>query len=116
MHYERKSQPLLPVPKFLWRLGKNIIIGLLLISLAMAIGMIGYRLTEHMSWVDSFVNAAMILSGMGPMGQLATNAGKIFAGLYALFSGLTFILVIGVVFAPLAHRLIHRFHMSDEKK
>ena len=76
--------------------------------------MLGYHFFEKMPWVDAFVNAAMILSGMGPMGALATTNGKIFAGCYALFSGLAFILIIGLIFAPILHRLFHRFHLEND--
>lgn len=77
--------------------------------------MVGYHFSEKMSWIDAFVNASMILSGMGPLGQLNTEAGKIFAGCYALFSGLAFILITGLIFAPVLHRLFHRFHVDSEK-
>ena len=69
-----------------------------------------------MTWLDSFVNAAMILSGMGPVGQLQTDIGKLFAGCYALFSGLAFVSAIGVVFAPIFHRFIHRFHLEADSE
>jgi len=74
--------------------------------------MAGYHFFEGLSWIDSFANAAMILSGMGPLNTLTTFNGKMFAGLYALFSGLTFITVIGVVLAPIVHRLFHRLHLQ----
>jgi hypothetical protein len=75
--------------KFLIHLTRNVLIGCLSISIALYIGMLGYHVYEHMNWVDAFANAAMILSGMGPLTPLVTTAGKIFAGCYALFSGLT---------------------------
>ncbi len=74
--------------------------------------MIGYRSLERMPWVDAFVNAAMILSGMGPVGPLQTDAGKLFAGCYALFSGLAFVTALGLIFAPLFHRFLHKFHLE----
>ncbi|MGD0253927.1 MAG: hypothetical protein ABSC01_14675 [Verrucomicrobiota bacterium] len=80
------------------------------------IGMVGYRAFEPMSWVDAFVNAAMILSGMGPVSSLQTDAGKIFAGCYALFSGLAFLTSIGIVFAPAFHRFLHKFHVEEAKR
>jgi hypothetical protein len=76
--------------------------------------MAGYHVFEKLSWLDAFVNAAMILSGMGPLGPLQTAAGKLFAGCYALFSGLAFITTIGVVFAPVFHRFLHKFHLETE--
>jgi hypothetical protein len=100
--------------KFIIRLTRGIIIGMFMIFVALYLGMLGYHRLEHMPWTDAFVNAAMILSGMGPMGTLNTTAGKIFAGIYALFSGLFFIAVVGLIFAPLAHRLFKKWHMEDE--
>lgn len=107
---------MLPRRIFLFRFVRGIIIGLCLILIALYLGMLGYHLTERMSWTDSFVNAAMILSGMGPMGALNTTAGKIFAGIYALFSGLFFIAIVGLIFAPLAHRLFKKWRIEDEKQ
>jgi hypothetical protein len=78
--------------------------------------MIGYRSTEDMNWIDAFVNASMILSGMGPLDQPKTYSGKLFAGLYALYSGLILILASGIVLAPVVHRLFHRFHLEEEKR
>jgi hypothetical protein len=75
--------------------------------------MLGYHSFEQMSWVDAFVNAAMILSGMGPVTTLQTEGGKIFAGCYALFSGIAFITSLGVVFAPAVHRFLHKFHLEE---
>ena len=108
---EHFKAPLLPTEKFYIRLAVSIAIGILIITGALAVGMIGYHHFEHMSWVDSFVNAAMILSGMGPLTSLKASSGKVFAGFYALFSGLAFIVIIGIVFAPVVHRFLHKFHL-----
>jgi len=110
--FEHRSRPLLPPGQFYARLARCIGISLAIIVVALGIGMAGYHVLEKMSWVDAFVNAAMILSGMGPVGNLNTDAGKIFAGCYALFSGLAFITSIGVVFTPLFHRFLHKFHLE----
>jgi hypothetical protein len=99
---------------FLLRLGRNFLFGIVIIACSLTIGVLGYHYFENMSWVDAFVNASMILSGMGPLGTLQTTAGKIFAGIYALFSGIMFIVVIGVVFAPVIHWFFQRFHMVDK--
>lgn len=88
---------------------------LLLVAFALGIGMAGYRTFEPMSWVDAFVNAAMILSGMGPVSSLQTDGGKIFAGCYALFSGLAFLTSLGIVFAPVFHRFLHKFHVEESR-
>ena len=88
----------------------------MVVAVALGVGMVGYRNFEPMSWVDAFVNAAMILSGMGPVSSLQTDAGKIFAGCYALFSGLAFITSITVVFAPVFHRFLHKFHSEENRR
>lgn len=113
--YEKHHEPLISTHKFILRLGKNSLIALAAIALAMLLGMLGYHYFEKMSWVDAFANAAMILSGMGPLEALHTPAGKIFAGLYALFSGLAFIVIMGVIFAPVVHRIFHHFHLNSNK-
>jgi len=87
-----------------------------LLVFALGLGMAGYHEFENLNWVDAFVNAAMILSGMGPVNQLNTNGGKIFAGCYALFSGLVFISAASIMIAPVAHRALHRFHLESGKK
>lgn len=112
---EKKHHALLPRKKFFLKLGRSIIIGWLVILIALFIGICGYHYFEKMSWVDAFVNAAMILSGMGPLGTLSTQAGKIFAGCYALFSGLAFIVIIGIIFAPVIHRFFHAIHLDYDK-
>ncbi len=101
---------------FYQRLARSAAAALLVVAVALGIGMIGYRAFEPMSWVDAFVNAAMILSGMGPVASLQSDAGKIFAGCYALFSGLAFITSIGIIFAPAFHRFLHRFHVEESKR
>ena len=88
----------------------------ILAVVGLAIGMAGYASLEGMSLADSYVNAAMILSGMGPMGELKTTAGKIFAGSYAIFSGLLLVIATGFVLAPIFHRVLHQFHMESQKQ
>lgn len=85
-----------------------------LAAMGLSLGMAGYALTEGMSLVDSFLNAAMILSGMGPVGELKTTAGKIFAGAYAIFSGLFIVVATGFVLTPLLHRVVHILHVGDD--
>jgi hypothetical protein len=114
--FEHRSKPLLPLPAFYARLARSACLGLLVIVTALGIGMLGYHAFEQMSWVDAFVNAAMILSGMGPVSSLQTDAGKIFAGCYALFSGLAFLTSLGIIFAPAFHRFLHRFHAEESKR
>ncbi len=81
-----------------------------LVSVSLLAGMAGYHFLESMSWIDAFVNAAMILSGMGPLATPQTFAGKLFAGLYALYSGLLVIVATGILLAPVFHRVLHKFH------
>jgi hypothetical protein len=113
--FESRSKPLLSRRAFFARLAQSACLGLLIIVLSLGIGMIGYHGFESLPWVDAFVNAAMILSGMGPVATLQTDAGKIFAGCYALFSGLALITIIGVIFAPVFHRFLHKFHLEQAK-
>lgn len=87
---------------------------MVLVVIALSIGITGYRFFEHMGWVDAFENASMILSGMGPASDLKTDGGKIFAGFYALFSGLAFMASLGIVFAPVFHRFLHKFHLEEK--
>ena len=100
-------------PKFIAHLIRNIIYGLFFISIALFIGMYGYHVSEGMSWIDSFVNASMILSGMGPLTPLTTFGGKLFAGCYALFSGLVFIAIIALIFSPIIHQFFHKIHIES---
>ena len=76
--------------------------------------MVGYHQIAGLAWIDSFQNAAMILAGMGPVDQMTTTSAKLFAGLYAIFSGLVFLTIMGIVLAPILHRVMHRFHLADE--
>ncbi len=114
--FEHRSNPLLPRPAFYRRMARCAGIALIVIAMALGIGMVGYRAFEPMSWVDAFVNAAMILSGMGPVSSLQTDGGKIFAGCYALFSGLAFLTSLGIIIAPAFHRFLHKFHLEEAKR
>lgn len=112
---EEKPQHHLPRRVFLIRLSHNILLGSIVISFSLVLGMTGYHHFENMAWVDAFENAAMILSGMGPVSSLQTSAGKIFAGLYALFSGVIFLVIIGIIFVPVVHRFFLKFHLEETK-
>jgi len=114
MRFERRNEPVLPWPAFLWRLAGSTLIGAGLVIVSLAIGMIGYRSLMGMSWIDAFVNASMILSGMGPLADPQTSGAKLFAGLYALFSGLAVLAIAGVVFAPVVHRFLHYLHADED--
>lgn len=114
--FESHHQPLASKKKFLGRLARNTVLGLFLIFIALWIGMLGYHSLEKMPWIDAFANASMILSGMGPFGPMQTYAGKLFAGFYALFSGLTFIFIVSIIFAPVIHRFFHKLHLKIDDK
>ncbi|MBC7655805.1 MAG: hypothetical protein H7147_01390 [Frankiaceae bacterium] len=112
--YERRHHALLPWPAFRRRLAANVTIGLVITLGSLVVGMAGYGWFEGFGLVQSFLNASMILSGMGPVDDMLTTGGKIFAGLYALYSGLAVLAVAGLVLAPLIHRLLHHFHAADD--
>lgn len=112
--FEGKSKPVASQAHFARRLAVNLAAALGLIGLSLLIGMAGYQMLEGMSTADSYLNATMILSGMGPVGPLQTTAGKIFAGTYALYSGVVLIFSTGIILAPVVHRVLHEFHVDDE--
>lgn len=114
--FERRRQRLISRRHFAGRMLKAIGLWCALAGVGLAIGMAGYAGFEGMSLTDSYVNAAMILSGMGPMGELKTTAGKIFAGSYAIFSGLLLIIAAGLVLAPIFHRVLHHFHVERQEQ
>ena len=108
--YEHLSQPLLRWPRFLRRLALSSTLGLILIAISLGIGMAGYHGLVGLSWIDAYENAAMILSGMGPIAAPETWAGKFFAASYALYSGIAVLATTAVVFAPIVHRFLHYLH------
>jgi hypothetical protein len=110
--YEHRSQPLLPRSLFLRRLLGHGLLAFSLVLVSLGIGVVGYHLTEGLPWLDALLNASMILGGMGPVNELHTVGGKLFASAYALFSGMAFLATAGIVVAPLAHRLLHRLHLE----
>jgi hypothetical protein len=113
MRFDKKHQDLLPRKKFLSRLGRHLLISLGIILVSLAIGVVGYWFFESMSLLDAPLNASMILGGMGPVSQLETAGGKLFASFYALFSAFVFIGVAGILLSPLVHRILHRFHLDE---
>jgi hypothetical protein len=116
LHFEKPGQPLAPRARFRSRLLTNILAGALIVAAALSIGMAGYHWIAGMDAVDSFLNSAMILSGMGPVGDLNSSAAKIFAGSYAIFCGLLIFAVAGLILAPVFHRVLHKFHVQDGEK
>ena len=113
--YEHHRQPLASRKVFASRLMRNGVIGLAIVFFSLIIGMLGYHFIENLSWLDSLRNASMILSGMGPVNPVQTDAGKLFASFYALYSGVVPLAAAGVLAAPIFHRFLHRFHLADEK-
>jgi hypothetical protein len=114
--FEHRAQPVIPSRQFIIRLVHSGIIALALIAVSLFIGMVGYHMLEGLSWIDAFLNASMLLGGMGPVNTPITFGGKLFAGLYALYCGLAVILVAGLILAPVAHRILHRFHMESRNQ
>ena len=113
--YEHRQQPILPRPRFVKRVVLHVAMALLTVVLALAIGTIGYHSLGRLGWVDALLNASMILGGMGPVDDLTNTPAKLFAAAYALFSGLLFIGILGVVLAPFAHRLMHTLHVDSSE-
>lgn len=102
--------------RFIFRLTRSILLALIFILASLYLGMWGYRYFEGMDWLDAYVNAAMILSGMGPLAPPKTDAGKLFEGTYALFSGIIFLVSVGIILAPLLHHFFHRLQIEETKK
>lgn len=111
--FERRKHALLPWPDFLRRMLTSLALGVAVVGGSLVFGMAGYHFYEGLGAVDSFLNASMILSGMGPVDKMQSDGGKIFAGLYALYSGLAVLVTAGLLFAPMIHRLLHRFHADE---
>lgn len=108
-------EPLAPLPVYYDRIARNLAVALTILSLCLAIGVVGYHYTADASWVDSIHNASMILSGMGPVIEIKSTSGKLFSSAYALFSGIAFITNIGFILTPGIHRMFHRLHLGDDQ-
>ncbi len=112
--HSRYHKPLPPRTHFFRRLARSILIAAIVIAGSLGIGMVGYHVSEGLGWLDSFLNASMILAGMGQVDPLRTDGGKLFAGLYAIFSGVVFLTMCAVLLAPVIHRFLHRTHLEIE--
>ena len=112
--FEHRKQPLLTPREFLIRQLYFLLAAIGIIIGSLVMGVLGYHFIENLPWIDALVNASMILGGMGPVNELHTNAGKLFASFYALYSGIVFLVSVGVILAPLYHRFLHRFHLEVE--
>ena len=113
--YERHKQPLASRKIFLRRVRRNIIVAAGVLFISLGIGVLGYHFLEDLSWIDSLLNASMILGGMGPVSPLQTVAGKLFASFYALYSGVILLASVGILATPIFHRFMHRFHLAEDK-
>jgi hypothetical protein len=113
--YESRTHPLLSREKFVRRVLRHVAAASVVLVISIALGMAGYEHFENLPWRDAFLNSAMLLGGMGPVDAPKTDAGKLFAGLYALYAGLVFLFAAGVVLAPVLHRIMHKFHWEQDK-
>ena len=111
--YEHRKQKLAPMSTFYQRILKNILLAVAVMFICIIIGILGYHYTADIPWLDAIHNSSMILSGMGPVVEIKTVAGKWFSSFYALFSGVVFITNIGIILAPVMHRMFHRLHLED---
>jgi hypothetical protein len=114
--FEHRAEPVIPAHRFLIRMAHSGVIAIAFIAISLMIGIVGYRTLEGLSWIDAFLNAAMLLGGMGPVNAPVSFGGKLFAGLYSLYCGLAVILIAGIVLAPVAHRVLHRFHIENSEQ
>lgn len=110
--YEHRHEPLLPFKEFVRRFLRHAGVAIAIVLGSLSIGMLGYHYIEGLSWIDALLNSAMLLGGMGPVSELHTFWGKVFASVYALYSGIVFLVVAGVLFVPIFHRILHHFHLD----
>lgn len=112
--YERRDEPIASMSSFLGRLFRAFLATLIIVSVSLAIGTVGYSYFLDKPWIDGLINASMILTGMGPVDKMESTAGKLFATFYALYSGLAFLSMVAIIIAPIYHRFLHHFHLDDE--
>ena len=112
--YENRKHPLINRAAFAKRVARHLFLALSIVIAALGLGVLGYHFLGGLTWIDSLLDASMILAGMGPISPLHAVAAKVFASCYALFSGLIFIGIATLIIAPFAHRLLHRFHLDKE--
>jgi len=111
--YEHKTHPLLPWRRFLRRLGVHVAAAMGLIGISLVVGTWGYHVLGEESWLDAFVNASMLLGGMGQIGNVTTTSGRVFSAFFAMYSGLLLIAVTTIMIAPVLHRILHRIHLEE---
>jgi hypothetical protein len=113
--YETRTHRPIPRKRFVRRLLLHVAAALVLLLGSLVLGMVGYEYFERLAWRDAFLNSAMLLGGMGPVDAPKTDGGKLFAGLYALYAGLVFLVTVALVFTPIIHRIMHKFHWEQER-
>lgn len=111
--FEKKNERLLPARRFVGRMARSALVSIGVIGVALLVGILGYHYIAALDWVDSLLNASMILTGMGPVAPMVDDASKLFASAYALFSGVVFLSAVGILLSPIFHRILHRFHLED---
>lgn len=112
--YEKIGEKLITWPRFAKRMAMSLLATVAIVTVALSAGVLGYHRIAGLSWIDSILNASMILTGMGPVDTMKDTASKLFASAYALFSGVVFLSAVGIVLAPIIHRVVHAFHVDDE--
>jgi hypothetical protein len=113
--YENRDQQPLSHRLFMWRMARHFAAAMVIVAASLGLGMWGYHQFGQLDWLDAFENAAMLLGGMGPVGEIPTRRGKLFAGLYALYCGMVFLVLIGTLLTPVFHRVLHRFHWDADR-
>ena len=116
MAFEHKTKPLLSAREYYKRIIRYTSFAILLLAGSLAIGIVGYHYTNNLSWIDSLVNASMILTGMGPVDPLVNDGAKYFASFYSIFSGVVFLSTVAVFLSPIVHRFLHKIHLSDSQQ
>ena len=112
--YEARSESPIPTPHFVRRMALHVAASMAAVGGSLLLGMVGYVQLEGLTWLDAFLNSAMLLGGMGPVNIPQTPGGKLFAGIYALYAGLVFLFAAGLIIAPVFHRVLHKFHVDEE--
>ncbi len=113
--YEDRHTPPLPPRRFARRMADHVALAAVLVFVSLLVGMWGYEHYEHLPWRDAFLNTAMLLGGMGPVDPLHSNGGKVFAGIFALYAGVVFLVVAGLFLVPVIHRIAHLFHFEGPR-
>jgi hypothetical protein len=112
--FESSGDRVLPFGLFAWRMAYSLGLAMAIVSVALGIGIVGYHFFAGLDWIDAILDASMILTGMGPVSPMTTTAAKLFASAYAMFSGVVFLTSMSIVLAPVFHRVLHKFHLSEE--